>query len=303
MKVSIVILNWNGGAQNCLDAVTSALEQDYQNKEVLFVDNASSDGSLEAVKSTWPDLKYIETGINLGCPEGRNVGASEATGELLLFLENDGVWGSNDVVSGIVEKFLENSTLGALYTRVEGYQSREPDPPLDKTVGINESEGLYLSSSFRGGASAIRRELFNAVGQFPSDFVRQYEERYVSLLIYQMDYQVAYWPEKVLLHKGSDYQGKSSAVIKYNCINELKTIRRVYPLFLWPLYFLLKTMLWGFRLFKNKQANLFFEAMALVWTNADFYSPIGRISFKTLCKTQSIRYGKIKLSLENYKYK
>ena len=298
IHVSIVVLNWNGGAENCIAAVQSALDQDYPYKEIIFVDNASSDGSLEAVQNTYPGLLYIQTESNLGCPGGRNVGASAATGDLVLFLENDGVWASNDVVSGIVNEFTQNPSIGALYTRVEGYQSRTPDPPIDNTVDINESKGLYLSSSFRGGASAIRRELFNKIGQFPADFIRQYEERYVSLLIYQMGYKVAYWPEKILLHKGSDYQGKSAAVIKYNCINELKAIRRTYPSFAWPIYFALKTLLWCFRLLRNKQSELFLEAMCIVWTDSNIVTPVGRISFKTLRKIQSIRYGKTDMQIE-----
>jgi len=300
--VSIVVLNWNGGAENCIAAVKSALDQDYPYKEILFVDNASTDGSFEAVQRAYPALLYIQTGSNLGCPGGRNVGASAATVELVLFLENDGVWASNDVVSGIVNEFTQNPSIGALYTRVEGYQSRTPDPPIDNTVDNNESKGLYLSSSFRGGASAIRRELFNKIGQFPADFVRQYEERYVSLLIYQKGYQVAYWPEKVLLHKGSDYQGKSVTVIKYNCINELKAIKRTYPSFVWPIYFALKTLLWGFRLFRNKQSDLFLEAMRMVLTDSIIVTPVGRISFKTLRKIQSIRYGKIDVQIQGKKY-
>lgn len=106
MLVSIIILNWNGGQGNCLQAVASALAQDWEKKEVIFVDNGSTDGSGEYTFEQYPEIRYIKLPENIGCPAGRNVGAENASGELLFFLENDGVWASEDVVTGIVEKFL-----------------------------------------------------------------------------------------------------------------------------------------------------------------------------------------------------
>ena len=104
----------------------------------------------------------------------------------------------------MVSIFNKYSKIGALYIRVDGYLSGKTDPPLDKAISKTTQNGLYLSSSFRGGASAIRKKLFNTIGQFPANFFRQYEERYVFLLIYQNGFKVAYWPERVLLHKDSE---------------------------------------------------------------------------------------------------
>jgi GT2 family glycosyltransferase len=292
MKVSIVILNWNDGAANCLAAVASANEQDYPDKEIIFVDNGSTDGSLQAVEQIHPSLHFVRKDTNLGCPGGRNVGASAAKGDLICFLETDGVWGSNDVVSGAVKVFVEYPEIGALYTRVEGYDSHMTDPPIDKTVATDIDKGLYLSSSFRGGASIVRRSLFNTIGQFPSDFIRQYEERYISLLIYQKGYLVVYWPEKVLRHRGSDYTGKSAAVFKFNCINELKTIQRVYPEYVWPIYFVCKAVLWFQRMLCMGKLSLLKEVLCNVWGGRKAVCSQGRISLHVLCRINGIRYGR-----------
>lgn len=117
--------------------------------------------------------------------------------------------------------------MGALYTCVEGYSTGKIDSPLD---GGNAERGLYLSSSFRGGASAIRRELFFRVGGFPGDFFYGCEERYLSLLFYNQGYIVAYWPERKLRHKGSDYPGKSDFVFDRIFENGMTTVIRIYPL-------------------------------------------------------------------------
>ena len=142
MLVSIVILNWNDGIENCQGAILSALEQNYQNKEILFVDNGSSDGSLQAVRHKFPGLNFVEIESNLGCPGGRNVGASAANGELIFFLETDAVWSTNDVVSDAVKVFEMHPQIGALYIRVEGYKSRQPDPPLDGAVPVGVVKGF-----------------------------------------------------------------------------------------------------------------------------------------------------------------
>lgn len=292
MKASIIILNWNGGAEDCLEAVGSAYAQTYPDKEIVFVDNGSEDGSDQAVLQAYPDLIFVQTGANLGCPGGRNVGAQHASGDIIFFLENDGAWNSIHVVASVMEKFDRHPDLGALYTRVEGYSTGTIDPPLDPRQSASLADGLYLSSSFRGGASALRADLFRKVGMFPGDFFRQYEERFVSLLIYDEGYFVAYFPGPSLRHKGSDYAGKSSSVVAYNCINQLKTIRRVYPRPVWPVAFLAQLLMWSYRLLRSGQA----------WNTVDIYkkqrvdshlentSP-GRITTRTLRKVSRIRYS------------
>ena len=59
MKVSIIILNWNGGEIDCIEAIESAMAQSYANKELIFVDNGSSDGSGLVVQKRYPELTYI----------------------------------------------------------------------------------------------------------------------------------------------------------------------------------------------------------------------------------------------------
>lgn len=292
MLTSIIILNWNDGVENCFAAIRSALQQDYENKEIIFVDNGSTDNSLQAVKQEFPFLKFIESKINLGCPGGRNIGVSSAQGELIFFLETDAVWASSDVVSGVVSIFNKYPKIGALYIRVDGYLSGKTDPPLDKAISKTTQNGLYLSSSFRGGASAIRKKLFNTIGQFPADFFRQYEERYVSLLIYQNGFKVAYWPERVLLHKGSDYLGKSESVVKYNCINELKTILRIYPKNVYFFYFISKSLLWIIRLVRTKNIKLLYTIFISLDLRFKINVKRDRISLNTLKYVNFIRSEK-----------
>lgn len=83
IKVSIVILNWNSDnyLKDCLKAICA---QSFKDFEVIFVDNGSSNGSLEEVKKAYPTFIYVENNLNYGFARGMNIGISHAQGQLYL---------------------------------------------------------------------------------------------------------------------------------------------------------------------------------------------------------------------------
>jgi glycosyltransferase involved in cell wall biosynthesis len=91
--ISIVIPNYNG-ILFIAEALESALNQDYWNREVIVVDDGSTDGSLELLKSYQDQIKLIET-ENFGAAAARNAGLLAAKGELIAFLDSDDVWIAN----------------------------------------------------------------------------------------------------------------------------------------------------------------------------------------------------------------
>jgi len=298
MKASILILNWNGGAHSCLESIASALMQNYPQKEIIFVDNGSTDGSLEAVKLNHPDITIVSLPKNIGCPAGRNKGAEYTTGDIIFFLENDGAWIENDVVSEAIKLFDKDPQLGAIYTRVEGYLTRKVDRPIDGYPGESAQSGLYLSSSFRGGASAIRRKLYLELGGFPNDFFRQMEESFLSLLIFDAGYTVAYWPKRVMLHKGSDYPGKSAEVSRYKFENSMKTILRLYPLFQ---SFRLLAVKWTYYLLiflRQKRFAEFLEITNVLLMEIFSKSNYKRVSKATVYLSEGLKTSRLMLNIE-----
>ena len=71
--VSIQILNWNR-AEDTQIAIQSALNQTYENIEIIVIDNGSSDDSVSLIRKKFSDIKLIELEKNFGCPGGRNLG-------------------------------------------------------------------------------------------------------------------------------------------------------------------------------------------------------------------------------------
>ena len=86
--VSIIILNYNAG-QILLDCFESVIKTNYDNFEIIIVDNASKDKSHRKCKEKFERIRIIENEKNLGYCEGNNVGIKNAKGEFIVILNPD----------------------------------------------------------------------------------------------------------------------------------------------------------------------------------------------------------------------
>ncbi|MDR7542949.1 MAG: glycosyltransferase family 2 protein [Armatimonadota bacterium] len=84
--MSAVVVNWNGAA-DLREALSSLVSQTYPNLEVIVVDNGSEDESSQVAEGF--GVRWLPLGRNLGLAPAMNEGARAATGEYLLFLNND----------------------------------------------------------------------------------------------------------------------------------------------------------------------------------------------------------------------
>jgi GT2 family glycosyltransferase len=99
--ISIIILNYNSG-ELLLDCVESVFSSNYQNFEVIVVDNASTDNSHKICKKNFKKIKLIENVENLGYCEGNNIGIRNAKGDYIVILNPD-----TRVEPDWLEKFLD----------------------------------------------------------------------------------------------------------------------------------------------------------------------------------------------------
>jgi len=86
--VSIVILNYDAGEflENCINSIENS---DYNNYEIILVDNNSHDKSHLKCKERFPKIKLIENSTNLGYCEGNNVGIRHSNGDFVVILNPD----------------------------------------------------------------------------------------------------------------------------------------------------------------------------------------------------------------------
>src|ERR1043166_3582567 len=105
IRASIIIVNYNGGEKlaSCLKSVSAHLDS---RSEIILVDNASHDGSVDAVADHFPQVKLIRAGANLGFGAGNNLGVTHASGDYLIFLNPD--------------TLVEENWLDALLAPMEG---------------------------------------------------------------------------------------------------------------------------------------------------------------------------------------
>src|SRR5262245_15944299 len=89
-KVSVIIAVFNGAPWIC-EALESVLSQTYSNLEIIVVDDGSTDGTHELLKSYSGTLTHIRQS-NCGQPSARNIGIRRSTGDLIAFVDADDRW-------------------------------------------------------------------------------------------------------------------------------------------------------------------------------------------------------------------
>lgn len=114
--VSIVIPNWNG-KKYLKDCITSLRGQTHNNLEIIVVDNASKDDSVEYLQKNFPDTKIIQHRSNLGFGAANNTGISAAQGEYIMMLNNDTRLEPN-CIEELIRSIERNKKYGACASKI-----------------------------------------------------------------------------------------------------------------------------------------------------------------------------------------
>lgn len=125
-KVFIIILNWNK-PEDTLECLLSCKNINYENYEIIVVDNHSSDDSVSKIKSSFPQIRIIENSENLGYAGGNNVGmryALEQGADYVLLLNND-VIVDKKVLSELIRIAQSSPQAGMLAPKVLYYDDRD----------------------------------------------------------------------------------------------------------------------------------------------------------------------------------
>lgn len=170
IKVSVIVPCYN--AEKTLPACLGAINNsDYDNYELIVVDDGSTDGSLQIARQ-FSD-RVIEIGENRGVTAARNQGAREASGEILLFVDSDIIL-RKDTISRLTEGFSCPETV--VY---QGVHSKIPANPgfgpsyvaleWHFNMAHNLGEG-NIAECFFAECGAIRRDFFWKIGGFDEGF-------------------------------------------------------------------------------------------------------------------------------------
>lgn len=171
-RLSVLVVNYNGRhlLGPCLEAIACRLTVPH---EVVLVDNASTDGSVEFVRARFPAVKLIASAVNRGFTGGNNLAAAHACGEVLVLLNNDTVLRS-DLAPLLAE--LADPAVGAVGCRLAYGDGR-----LQPSFGYEHTPARLVLSWI--GLYRVRRlpRVFRRVEVDPAAYeVRQPDVAWVS---------------------------------------------------------------------------------------------------------------------------
>ncbi|MBN1954925.1 MAG: glycosyltransferase family 2 protein [Anaerolineae bacterium] len=265
MQASLIVVNYND--RDYLDACLASLLADGgPDYEVILVDNASTDGSADHVTRAFPTVRLIRNPSNAGFGAANNVGAREARGEYLVFVNPDTV-----VEAGwfrpLVAALEADPQAGLATSRILLLADRERINTCGNEThytGLTLCRGMGLErerlaepavvGAVSGAAFAVRRELFHALGGFDEMFFLYMEDTDLSWRARLTGYRCLYVPQSVVYH---DYTLRFGPLKTYYQERNryamlLKNLRWGTLFVLAPALLLAELVAWGFVLLRER---------------------------------------------------
>jgi GT2 family glycosyltransferase len=241
MNISIIIVNWNsaGYTTACISSIRATL-QDVR-YEIVVVDNASSDNSVEVLKQV-SDIQLIISPANLGFAQANNLGSRKSSGDVLLFLNPDtAVQGS--AISRMYSVLLSHPNLGIVgckllnadlslqtscvqafptilnqLTDVEALKVRFPRIPMWGISALFQDQtGPVPVEVVSGACQMIRKDVFEKVDLFSTDYFMYCEDVDLCYKVIQAGLQVGYIADATVIH----YGGQSSKQVKESSFGDV----------------------------------------------------------------------------------
>ncbi|MGA2527557.1 MAG: glycosyltransferase family 2 protein [Acidimicrobiales bacterium] len=219
--IAAVIVNYNAG--DALSECVASLEREHV-REIVVVDNGSTDGSLDCLPARFPEVRVLHTGRNLGYGGGVNFGAHEVGGDLILVCNPD-LQIQTGAVNALLSRIERDQSLGLVGPALVGID-RGPHPSgrafptvrrssLQAALGVLAPGSTY-SRRYReanraraatgivdwvtGACFLVRREAFDAVGGFDDRYFMYVEEVDLCWRLTQAGWRIGYESSAHVLH-------------------------------------------------------------------------------------------------------
>ena len=232
-KVCIIVLNWQA-LNHTIECIQSLEALEYENSEIIIVDNGSQDGSEEALRKKFPQHTLIQTGRNLGYAGGNNKGIAYAikqNPDFIFILNNDTVVDAS-LLTIFVESAKSNPEAGVFSPKIYDYRKREKLLYAgtrwieERSKFLIEGQGeldqpsnnsLHEIDYAAGSALFFRSELASRVGFFDDRFFLTWEETDWCCRVRKMGYKILLEPKAKVWHKtsASFAEGQSGPEYRY----------------------------------------------------------------------------------------
>jgi len=244
-KVSIIVLNWNG-KQYLETCLSSLVKQDYPSFEIIFVDNGSSDGSIEFVEQNYPHVIIVSHSTNLGFARGINSGINVSRGNYLATLNNDAE-ANSDWISRLVHVMESDSHIGCCASKMLRYFDRNVIDSAGVVIyqngnaydrGANEKDTGQYDNQVEvfgacAGAALYRKQMLDEIGCFDRDYFAYFEDVDLSFRMHLFGWKCIYVPDAIVYHMHSATSKQASPFkLFYLERNKLWNMWKYYPLHL-----------------------------------------------------------------------
>lgn len=209
-KVFAIVLNYNG-KETLIDCINSLHGSSYPNLEIVIVDNASTDGSLEAVKKKYSKVHYIVNSKNIGFSAGNNIGirfALERFADYILLLNNDARIAKKSIAdmvvaaeknprSGIISPLIlshDRSTVWFSGGKINWLRMRA-------THTHNRNIKVPTRIDYATGCSIfISKNVFKQIGLFDEKYFLYYEDVDFSYRAKEKGFKIVLIPKARVFH-------------------------------------------------------------------------------------------------------
>jgi GT2 family glycosyltransferase len=229
MDLSILIVTYNSA--RLVGPLLSRLQIQLQelNAQVIVVDNASKDSTVEVIRAEHPWVQLVASPENLGFAAGNNLAAKHATGENLLLLNPDAIPYEGALKRGLV-LLVSHQRVGLaggelrgpdnsrqptarMFPRLRdelfvltGMATRFPKSPIWSRLdrGWADPEQAAQVDWIPGAFVFIPTKVFRQMGGFDERFFMYHEEVDLCRRMAKAGYTVRYWPEIKAMHIGGE---------------------------------------------------------------------------------------------------
>ncbi|HWP93452.1 MAG TPA: glycosyltransferase family 2 protein [Thermodesulfobacteriota bacterium] len=233
--LTLCLINYNG-ERYLEESLGSVIAQRGKFKEILLIDNASVDKSLEIVNDRFPGVKVVKLGNNLGPGAARNVGFKTASNDLILFMDND-VYLSSECPDRLLKAIGDNPLAAVAMPRVLYADRRDLiqyDGADSHILGLmtlhnvnqpvsSAANSTRKISSLVTACFLVDRRKWEGVDPFDDSFIFNYEDHDFGLRTRIRGYEVLSVPSACCYHgEGTDRlslrEGKSYSRVRVYCL-------------------------------------------------------------------------------------
>jgi GT2 family glycosyltransferase len=246
--------------------------------ETIVVDNASTDGSADAVAAMFPEVQLIRQKRNTGAC-AKNAGIAQCSGEFVIFLDDDS-YPTVGSVRRMVDHFLADPELGAAI--------------FDVTLPDGTHESSAYPSVVIGCGTGVRRSALRQVGGLPSDFFMQAEEYDLSLRLLDARWTIRRFSDLHVRHLKTSTSRVPTRTTRLDMRNNLLVATRRLPRhWVWPYAMDWAQRYWWMASSKGKAHQLAALRGVVEGISRSLIpgkrQPIGLAAFETFAMTTQIR--------------